>query len=221
MSIDAQLAQGSKLYIAGSSTTPVVLTAITVGFPTILAITGHTGVANGDVVTLAGFTGTNAADLNGKTFVVQNYATGATNDTFAINVNTVGKTITINASSSTATGTAWVQIKQTKSIKPSNATASKIDVTDLDSTAKEYRTGLVDNGTASVEIFILESDPGQAAALAAFNASSVNSYKFVTPAKNRTFNASITKFPTAPDVAVDGVQTGSIEIVISGAITVS
>lgn len=221
MSVSAQLAQNSKLYIAGSSGSAEVLTAITVGYPTILAITGHAGVANGDLITLAGFTGDDAATLNGKTAVVKNYAAGASNDTFAIDVNTVGLDITIDTGNTTATPTSWVQIKEIKGIKPSGATASKIDVTDLDSTAKEYRTGLIDNGTFGADINILESDPGQAAALEAFKASTVNAYKIVTPAKTRTFNASCLKFPTIPDAVVDGVQTGSAEWQISGAVTVS
>ena len=220
MSVNAQLAQNSRLYIAGTAATPEVITAVTVGYPTILAITGHAGVANGDSITLAGFTGVDAATLNGLTVTVKNYATGATNDTFAIDVNTVGKTITVDGST-TVTPTAWIQIKEIKGIKPSGASASKIDVTDLDSTAKEYRTGIVDNGTFSTDIHILESDPGQAAVLAAFNAASNNSYKFVTPAKTRTFNASCLKFPTMPDATVDGVQVGSAEWVISGTVVVS
>jgi predicted secreted protein len=219
MSIAAQLAQNSKLYIAGTAAAAETLTAITVGYPTIIAITGHAGVANGDKVTFALFDGADAALINGLSFTVENYATGATNDTFAIDLNTVGKTITIGTA--TATPTAWIQVKEIKGIKPSGASATKIDVTDLDSTAKEYRTGLVDNGTFSADVHILETDAGQAAVLAAFYASSVNSYKVVTPAKTRTFSASCLKFPTVPDASVDGVQTGSAEFVISGTVTVS
>jgi hypothetical protein len=219
MSTSAQLAQGSKLYIAGSSGSAEPLTAITLGYPTILAITGHAGVANGDVVTFANFTGANAAILNGVSAVVKNYATGATNDTFAVDINTVGQTITIGTA--TATPAAWTQVKEIKAIKPGGASSSKIDVTDLDSTAKEYRSGLMDNGTLSCDINILESDPGQQAVLAAFTAATVNSYRIVTPAKTRTFSATCLKFPTVPDAAVDGVQTGSAEWQISGAVTVS
>lgn len=222
MSIAAQLAQGSKLYKAGSAAAAETVTAVTVGFPTILAITGHAGVANGDVITLAGFTGVNAATLNGQTGVVENYATGAVNDTFAININTVGKTITVDAVGVTSvTPFEWVQIKEVKAIKPSGSSASKIDVTDLDSLAKEFRTGLVDNGTFSADINVLDADPGQLSVLAAFNASTNDSYKVVTPTKSRTFAASCTKFPTLPDISVDGVQVGSMEFAISGAVVVS
>lgn len=220
MSKAAQLAQKSKLYIAGSSGSAEVLTAITVGYPTILAITGHAGVANGDVITLAGFTGADAATLNGKTPVATHYATGASNDTFAIDIDTTGLTITIDAGNTTATPALWTQIKEVKAIKPGGATATKIDVTDLDSDAKEYRTGLVDNGTLSADIFDKTSDAGQQAVLASFNAQTVCSYKLaLTGGSTRTFDAVVTKFPTNPDAAVDSVQTGTIEWQITGAVT--
>ena len=220
MSINAQLAQLSKFYIAGSSGTAEPLTAVTVGNPTILAITGHAGLANGDYITFnSGFTGTDAALLNGKTAVVKYYTTGATNDTVAVDIDTTGKTITVGTA--TATPATWTQIKEIRSIKPAGAQSSKIDVTDLDSTAKEYRSGLIDNSTLSCEINVLEGDPGQAAVLAAFTNSTVNSYKITTPNKTRTFSGTCTKFPTAPELSVDAVQTGTFELQISGAITVS
>lgn len=220
MSVAAKLAQGSKLYIAGSAAAAEELTAITVGYPTILAITGHAGVANGDVVTFAGFTGADAATLNSVTGVVKNYATGASNDTFAVDINTVGKTITIDAGNTTATPAEWTQVKEIKSIKPSSAQADEIDVTDLDSTAKEYLTGLLNNGTVSFEFFDKVSDSGQAAVLAAFEAATSNNYKIVlTGASTRTFAASVTKFSTIPDAAVNGVQTGTFDLKVSGTVT--
>ena len=60
-----------------------------------------------------------------------------------------------------------------------------------------------------------------AAVLAAFLASTTNYYKYATPGKTRTYNASTLKFPTAPEAAVDGVQTGSMEFQVNGLITVS
>jgi hypothetical protein len=217
MSIAAQLAQGSKLFIAGTAGGAKNITAAAVGFPTILTSAAH-GLANGDVVAIAAITGTIGTDatngLNGKSFVIKNVTT----NTFCIEANTTGLTYT---SGGTATPNTWTQIKEVKGIKPGGAQSTKIDVTDLDSTAKEYRSGLMDNGTLGADIHILESDPGQAACLAAFTAATVNNYKVVTPAKTRTFAATCTKWPTIPDASVDGVQTGSAEWQISGAITVS
>jgi hypothetical protein len=221
MSVAAQLAQGSLFYVAGSAAAAEVITDIVLGYPTILTITGHAGVANGDSIAIAGFTGVDAATLNGQTAVVKNYATGAVNDTFAIDINTVGLTITVDVGVTAVTPSEWIEITEVKAIKPSSATASQIDVTDLKSTAKEYRTGLVDNGTFSADINVLETDAGQAAVLASFTDSTAISYKVVTPAKTRTFTASCTKFPSMPDLGVDQVQIGSMEFKISGAIVVS
>lgn len=218
MSKAAQLAQKSKLYIAGSAAAAEALTAIAVGYPTILTITGHDGVANGDVVTFALFEGADAADLNGKTAVVKNYATGVTNDTFAVDINTLGKTITIG--SATATPAEWTQVKEIRSIKPSAGSAGKIDVTDLDSDTKEYEAGLEETGTVAVEFLDKVSDAGQAAVLAAYDAGTLTNFKItLTGASIRTFEATVTKFSTIPDLAVDGAQVGNFELQINGAVT--
>jgi hypothetical protein len=219
MSIAAQLAQGCKIYIAGAAGASEALTAIVCGYPTILAMTGHAGIANGDVVTFdSNFAGGDDALINGQTAVAHHVATGAVNDTFAVDINTAGKTITIGTAH--ATPADWTQIKEIKSIKPAGAQASKIDVTDLDSLAKEFESGLIDNGTVAMEYFEKVSDPGQQAALAAFVGSVVCAFKVVlTGGSIRTFSGSILKFGTLPDAAVDGVQTGSFEIQISGAVT--
>lgn len=212
MSTAAQLAQGTKLYIAGAGTAPVTITAISKALKA--EITGTHAYEKGDVVTFASVTG--MTEINGLTATVVD-VTGTTK--FCVDIDS--RTFSTYTSGGTATGFAWTQIKEVKSIKPSGSSSTKIDVTDLDSTAKEYRSGLMDNGTLSADIHILESDAGQTAALAAFTNSTVNSYKIVSPAKTRTFNATCTKFPTIPDSSVDGVQTGSAEWQISGAVTVS
>ena len=221
MSKSAQLAQGSKIYIAGSAAVSELLTAIHLGNPTILTMTGHGGVANGDVITFDNnFAGADAADLNGKTFVAHHYGIGVTDDTFAINFDSTKKAITIGTAH--ATPAAYTQIKEIKSIKPAGAAASKIDVTDLDSTAKEFEAGLIDNNTIAMDYFEKVDDPGQMAALAAFGTGEVYGFKVVlTGGSIRTFDAVVLKFGTIPDAAVDGVQTGSFELQISGAVTPS
>lgn len=218
MSVAAQLAQLSKFYIAGSAGAAKTISGAAPGYPTIITATAH-GLANGDVTTFASIVGTLGTDstngLNGKTLVISN----VTANTFCVNANTTGLTYT---SGGTATATAWTQIKEMKAFKPGGATASTIDVTDLDSLAKEFRTGLVDNGTFSIDTHPLQADPGQDAVLAAFSASSVNSYKLVVNGGNTfTFSASVTKYPTVPDGQVDGVLTGTTEWKISGAVVKS
>jgi len=225
MSTSALKAQGSTLHIAGTAAAAEVITAITLGYPTILAITGHAGVANGDVITLAGFTGADAATLNAQTATVRNYATGATDDTFAIDINTVGKTITVDAGNSTVTPTAWIKVGNLKTIKPSGASLDELEVTDLDSTAKEMVSGtLPDYGTVSLDNFTVDSDVGQAAMLAAYNAKLTKSFKITYPSGAtpiRTFSAFVKKFPDIGDIGMNGIITGSVELRRTSAVVVS
>lgn len=224
MSTAAIPSQGTTLHIAGTAATPEVLTAVTAGYPTILAITGHAGVANGDVIALAGFTGADAATLNGQTAVVKNYATGASNDTFAIDINTVGKTITIDTGVTTATPSAWVKVGQLTDIKGTSDTSPDIEVTDLDSTTKEYLPGLPDTGTVTMSVFCVDSDTGLAAMEAAFDARVVKAFKVTYPSGStpiRTFNAFVKSFPKIGDASKDGVVSGSVELKRSGSVTKS
>lgn len=217
MSVNAQLARNTKIYIEGTGGSAKNISAAAAGYPTILTSAAH-GLSNGDIVAIASITGTMGTDatngLNGKSFVVKN----VTDNTFAIEANTVGLTYT---SGGTATPGTWTQVKEVKGINPAGAQVSTIDVTDLDSEAMEYKAGLPDNGSLSIDINILESDAGQAACLAKFLASENANFKVVTAAKTRTFNGTITSWPTIPTAAVNGVQVGQAQIQVNGAVTVS
>jgi hypothetical protein len=214
MSIAAKLAQGSKFFIASGTSGAKTITGAAPGFPTIVTATAH-GLANGDVVTIAAVVGTMAATINVANLVVSN----VTANTFAVELNTVGLVYT---SGGTATPAAWTQIKELKAFKPGGASADKKDVTDLDSVAKEYRAGLVDNGTFGADIFCLPSDAGQTAVQASMANSTVCNYKLQVLGGNAfTFQAIVTKFPTVPDGSVGEVLTGGIDWQISGAVTVS
>lgn len=213
MSLAAQLAQHSKLYKAGTGGAAVNITAITPGFPTVITSVAH-GLSNGDSGPIADVVGTMATVINVSGLVVKN----VTADTFAVDVDTTGLTYT---SGGTFTPATWIKVGDVKAINPSGSTSTTIDVSDLDSDAMEFLTGLIDNGTFSCDINVVESDVGQAAILADHKASLSSVYKVETPLKTRTFNASCTKFPTIPTIAVNGVQVGSMEFKISGAVTVS
>lgn len=212
MSIKAQLAQNTKLYIATGTGSAITITAITKAFNA--EVTGTHALAKGDRVTFASVGG--MAELN--TLVGTVLAVTSTTS-FVVDIDT--RAFTTYTSGGTATPITWTQIKEIKGIKPAGASVSKLDATDLDSVAMEYMAGLVDHGTLSCDINILESDPGQAAALTAFKASLNKDMKMVSPAKTRTFNATCLKFPTIPDSSVNGIQTGSAEWQINGEVTVA
>ena len=98
--------------------------------------------------------------------------------------------------------------------------ASEIDVTTLASTAKEYRPGLIDNGTIQIELIRSLDDAGQAALLAAAVAQTTNTCVIVLPSgtlKTATFTASVVDLTS--DIDKDGVVTGTCSLRISGAVT--
>lgn len=181
-------AQGSKLEISSTAGAAKTITGIALGFPTILTSAAH-GLTNGDVVTLAGLTGADAATLNGQTVTIKN----VTPNTFALDINTVGKTITAAGS---ATPLGWTKIENLVSFNGFDGQASELDVTDLDSTAKEYRLGLQDWGTFSFDVNRDMDDPGQQAMDTAKRTGAQKAFKLTLPNnKTKTFDAFVKNSP--------------------------
>ncbi|TGP12920.1 phage tail tube protein, partial [Mesorhizobium sp. M2D.F.Ca.ET.233.01.1.1] len=88
--------------------------------------------------------------------------------------------------------------KKVKSYSGFDGSASEIDVTDLDSTAKEKRLGLIDNGSFSIDVNVDMTDPGQIALKAAQKASSLQSFKLEYPDGTAdTFDGFVKSFPIA------------------------
>ena len=203
-------AQGSTLKIATGTGGAKTITAVAVGNPTILTSAAH-GLANGDVVAIAALTGADAAELNGLSFVVLYKTT----NTFAVAKDTTGKTIT--AGSGTATPQTYTAISEVKTFNGLDGAASEIDVTHLTSTAKEFRLGLVDEGSFSFEMNRVASDAGQVAVLTSRNAGTIKSYQLTLPnAETATFDAFAKTFPVTG--GVDGVVAHAIGLRISGAV---
>lgn len=204
-------AQGSILQVGNGTGSAKTISAIAVGFPTILTSSGH-GLANGDAGALASFGGANAATLNGQSAVVRNKTT----NTIAIDIDTTGLTIT--AGSATFTPTQWTQCKNWKSWNGFDGQASELDVSNLDSAAKEFRLGLVDFGTLQLEFDQDNSDSGQAILRAAYEGSLQKQFKITLPNTNTaTFNAYVRKFTSQG--GVDQVVKRMAELRITGAVT--
>jgi len=88
----------------------------------------------------------------------------------------------------------------------------------LDSTAKEFKLGLVDPGQFTIECDEDDADAGQLAAMAAQVAGTQKQFKLTLPnGKTATFNAYVKK--TSSQGGVDAVVKRSIELRISGSIT--
>lgn len=217
MASSAISAQGAVLSIGTGSGGAKTITAVAVGFPTIFTSAAH-GFNNGDVVTFSsGFTGANASALNATTGVVTNKTT----NTFAIDVDTTGLTIT--AGTATATPTTFTVVNNLKSYTGFDGSASELDKTNLSSTAKEFALGLVDPGMFSIEVDIDMNDAGQAALRAKQQSGVISSFKLVLPGAvanlTYTWSGYVKKFSQTG--GVDQIVKGSCDIRISGPVTLA
>lgn len=112
----------------------------------------------------------------------------------------------------------WTQIKGVKTYSGFDGTATVIDTTDLDSTAKEKRPGLMDNGQFSMDVNRNITDPGQAALLANQANQVVIGFKLQYPDGSADqFEAFVSSFPIAG--GVDAVITSTVTLEVSGPVT--
>ncbi|RSK77857.1 hypothetical protein EJ774_21105 [Pandoraea apista] len=133
-------------------------------------------------------------------------------------ISAQGSKFFINTAAEGAAQPTWTKVKNVKSYSGFDGSATEIDVTDLDSEAKEKRLGLMDNGSFSIEVNVNMADPGQAAMKAAQKASSLKSFKLEYPDGSAdTFDASVKSFPISG--STDAVITSTISLTISGAVT--
>lgn len=204
-------AQGATLSVGSSAGSAKTISGVAVGNPTILTAAAH-GFSNGDVVAIAALTGADAGLLNGLSFVVKNKTT----NTFAVDVDTTGKTVT--AGSGTATPTTWTQIINVKSFSGFDGQPAELETTNLDSTAKEFLLGLTDPGAFNFEIDYDSTAASHQALRTKQIAATKTPFKLTLPNGNViTFNAYVKGLPLSG--GVDQVAKTSVTLRITGAIT--
>ena len=201
-------AQGSTLQIATGTGGAKTITGITPGNPTIFTCAAH-GFTNGTAVALAAIVGTMAVPLNGETHIVSN----VTPNTFALlDEDTTGLTYT---SGGTATPVTYTKVNGVMSFDGFDGTADELDTTDLDSTAKEFISGIKDEGKFGFEVKVLKNDNGQIALRSNRTSGAVVGMKLSLPdASVATFNVLVKSIPTSG--AVNAVLKGKIDCRISG-----
>ncbi len=217
MTSSAISAQGAVLSVGTGSGGAKTITAVAVGFPTILTSAAH-GFVNGDYITFSsGFTGANAASLNGKSYVVRSKTT----NTFAVDEDTTGLTIT--AGTATATPTTFTPVANVNTYTGFDGSASELDKTNLASTAKEFALGLVDPGQFTIEIDVDMNDAGQAALRSKQQSGVITNFKLLLPGAvanlTYTWTGFIKKFDQKG--GVDQIVKASVDIRISGTITLA
>jgi hypothetical protein len=204
-------AQGSKLEIATGSGGAKTITAIAPGNPTIVTSAAH-GFTNGTVVALAAITGTIGTPLNGTNRVASN----VTANTYAIDdLDSTGLTYT---SGGTATPQAYTKINGLLSFDGFDGSADELDTTDLDSTAKEFVSGIKDEGKFGFEMKTLKTDAGQTALRAVRASGAVTGFRLTLPDTSvATFTALVKTIPTAG--GVNAVLKGKVDTKISGPVS--
>jgi hypothetical protein len=215
MTSSAISAQGATLSIQTGTGGAKTITAIALGVETILTAAAH-GFLPGDVIALAGLTGADAATLNGKTVVVRSKTT----NTWAVDIDTTGLTIT---AAGTATPATFTAINNIKDFSGFDGAASELDRTNLQSTAKEFLLGLVDPGNFTINIDVDQNDTGQAAVRAKQQSGAISTFKLVLPGgvanETYTFTAFVKKFTTTG--GVDAIVKGQVDLRISGTVTLT
>jgi hypothetical protein len=208
MGATAYNAQGAVLTI-GKTIAAKTITAISKANPALITATAH-GFSDGDVQKISAVVG--MIEINGKVGVV---VVKDANNFYLYGVDSTN--FTTYTSGGSATGVA-AKVSNWKSWSGLDGQASDIDVTDLDSLAKEYRMGLMDNGQITYNIQVKDDDDGQMALRASQAASGPASTHTITfkNGKIRTFQAYCKQAPEQG--GVDAIIEGSFACKITGAV---
>lgn len=209
MSSSAYNAQGASLKI-GTTSASKTITAISQANPPVITAAAH-GLSDGAVVKVTAVVG--MTQINSKVGVVQ-----------VVDANSF-KLWGIDSTAYTAYGSAGsatptqVTLGNWKGWSGFAGQASDIDVSDLASTAKEYRAGLVDNGELQLDVQTKDDDEGQMALFGSRAASGPTSSFLLTFAngKTRTFSGYCKQF--SENGSVDNIIMSQATIRISGSVT--
>lgn len=211
MSSNAISAQGTTLQISTGTGAAKTITGITKGFPCIVTSAAH-GLQKGDRVSFASIAG--MTELNGVTATIEYVTT----NTFSLS-GIDSTSYTTYTSGGTATPVTYTTIGDVVSFSGFDGQASEIDVTDLSSTAKEFKLGLTDNGGVSVTLNTVKGDAGQVALQAAKDAGTSRTFKLTLPSGTpsvATFTAFVKQMPVAG--GVDAKVSSTVALRISGAV---
>ena len=114
----------------------------------------------------------------------------------------------------------YTTIPEVTSISGPDGSASEIDVSDLSSTAKEFRMGLKDSGSVTLEFMYIPGNTVHANLRSDWSARTLTPFKLIFTDSPETvwyFDGYVQNFSTS--AAVDAALAGSMTIRISGDIT--
>ena len=133
-------------------------------------------------------------------------------------ISAQGSKFSVDTAADGVTEPTWTQVKNVKSYSGFDGTATELDATDLDSTAKEKLLGLMDEGSFSIDINTNMADPGQSALKAAQRSSAKLQFKLDTPdGYSYTFFGFVKSFPLQG--GVDAILATTVQMTITGSVT--
>lgn len=210
----AQVAQLSRFYVSGTPGTALNLTAVSKASKAALTYSTAAVPSAGDVLLFGSVTG--MPEITGLLGIVQATPTPtATSCTVSIDSSGFASAGTTG----TATPQTFAKVGNVQDFTPDGGTATIIDVTNMDSLAKEKRQGLQDNGNYSLSYDADDTDTGQLALIAARAAQSVVVFKQTYPGglKVRAWQGFVQKI-SEPAAGVDKVLRSSATLVVTGPI---
>ena len=211
MSSTAVSAQGTKFQVETGAGSAITITGITKASKAVITATNTLAV--GDVVVFSGVTG--MTEINGELGIV----TAQTGTTFTVAIDSTN--FTTYASGGTATPKTFTSVGGVNTYSGFDGQASEIDVTDMDSSAKEFRLGLQDFGNLNVNLkAVLPADAGQLAIRAAKTAGSLLVYRIKNSDGQTVACLGYAKKFTE-DSGVDKVRSGQITLRLTGTVRYS
>ena len=153
----AQVAQLSKFYVSGTPGTAIGITAISKAVAAV--VTAVNTLSVGDVVLFGAVTG--MPEINGLLGIV----TVASGSSFTVAIDSSG--FATAGTIGTDSPQTFSKVGNVQDFTPDGGSATVIDVTNMDSTAKEKRQGLQDNGNYALTFDSDDTDVGQLHLIAA------------------------------------------------------
>ncbi|MBF0339667.1 MAG: hypothetical protein HQL95_01725 [Magnetococcales bacterium] len=170
-------AKGSTFSIGTTSGSANNITAVSLTNPCLITLSSSVaGLTVGDVVTIAGITGT--TQLNGGTYVIQ-YIEPANKIITLAGVNALAYTAW--TSGGTVTPQGMNNIKNLQSFSGPKVSKGTIEVTNLESTATEFIYDILNSGTFSFDFDHDRYDAGQLALEDAINTNTAKNFKLIIP----------------------------------------
>ena len=204
--------QGTEFAMSqyGATSVDVTITGISLANPAVVTATAH-GLVTGDIVDISGVAG--MTEINGQGGLVKKL----TDSTFAV-YGIDSTNYSAWTSGGVATPAVMISTCQHKSYSGFDGAASEIDITTLCSTAKEKDMGLQDAGAMSAELNYVEDDAFQIEAKIAKR--DANYRWFRLKKRNGYFKVWLGQVTSFGDSgSVDGVNTGTLSVSISGEVS--